>query len=380
MPKKNNKKIELSVILPCRNEEKALDFCLKEIKKTLKENKIKAEIIVSDSSWDNSPKIAKGNKVKLLRHGQEGYGLAYLEAFKIAQGKYIFMADSDCTYDFKEIPRFLSQLKKGQDFVIGNRFGGKIEEGAMPWLHQHIGNPLFSFLFRLFFKIKIKDPHCGMRAIRKDALEKLNLQTKGMEFASEMVIKAAKKNLKIKELEINYYKRKGFSKLHSFSDGWKHLRFMLLYSPMFLFFIPGLIIFSMGLAGMIIFYFSSPKISGLQFYFHPMFLFLALLASGYQIIIFGLFAKSYSHIHLEEPSVFLEKLYKYLTIERVGTLGIAVCLLGFVIFFYIFFKWIFSGLSALDEAKNALLGVSFIILGIQTIFSSFMLSILGIKK
>ncbi len=377
--KNNPKKPNISIILPCRNEEKSLDFCLKEIKKIVKDNKIRAEIIVSDSSSDNSPKIAKKHKVILLKHDQEGYGAAYLKAFKIAKGKYIFMADADCTYDFKEIPNFLDYFEKGYDFVIGNRFKGKIEKGAMPWLHQYIGNPLFSFLFRLFFGIKIKDPHCGMRAIKKNILLKLNLKTKGMEFALEMIIKAAKNNLKIKELPINYYKRRGRSKLRSFSDGWRHLRFLLLYTPLFLFFIPGIILFALGLTAFVLLYLKPQEILGLKFYIHPMFLASLFIIVGYQLIFFSIFAKTYLMTELNEENRFLSKIYSFLTIEKGLLAGLVVSFFGILVFFFILSKWLKTGFGQLNEIKNSILGLTLIIIGIQTMFSTFMLSILGIK-
>lgn len=373
-------RVELSVVLPCKNEEKSLDFCIKQIKKVLEDNRIRGEIIVSDSSSDGSPRIAGKNKVKLVKHDKEGYGIAYLEGFKEARGKYIFMADSDGTYDFNEIPRFLKALRQGYDFVIGDRFRGKMEEGAMPWSHKHIGNPVLSGILRVFFASNIHDVHCGMRAISREALEKLNLRTAGMEFASEMVIKAIKKNLKIKQIPINYYKRKGKSKLRPFSDAWKHLRFMLLYSPLFLFFIPGMILFLIGLITMLWFYLGNPTIFNLKFQFHPMFISSLLTLIGYQLIVFAAFAKSYAINHLGEESKAMQKLYKLITIEKASIIGIILGLVGIGIYLFILIKWIKLGFGSLNEVKNSILALTLIVLGIQTVFSSFMLSILSIKE
>ena len=338
---------EISIILPCRNEEQALPFCLNQIKETIKKYNLSAEIIVSDSSTDKSPEIAKRENVVLVKHDKEGYGRAYLEAFKFAKGKYIFMADADASYDFKEIPNFINELKNGADMVIGNRFAGKMHEEAMTFSHRYIGNPILSFILRLFFNTKIRDSQCGMRAIKKEVLEKLNLQTTGMEFASEMIMKALKNNLKIKELPIDYYPRKGESKMRSFRDAWKHIRFMLLYSPMFLFFIPGIILFVFG--------------TGLFLTVHK-YASSLLIITGYELIIFAGFAKIYSITHLEEKDARFEKLFKHITIERAGALGILAIIAGFLVF------------------SNSVLALTFMILGLQTIFSSFMLSILGIKE
>ncbi|MCX6722003.1 MAG: glycosyltransferase [Candidatus Staskawiczbacteria bacterium] len=377
--KKKNRP-DVSIILPCRNEEQALPFCLNKIKEVIKKNNLSAEIIVSDSSTDKSPEIAKKEKVILLKHDREGYGAAYLEAFKIAKGKYIFMADADASYDFEEISNFIKQLKKGYDMVIGDRFSGKMHQDAMTFSHKYIGNPILSFILRLFFKNKINDSQCGMRAIKKSAVEKLNLQTTGMEFASEMIIKALKNNLKIKELTIDYYPRIGSSKIRSFSDAWKHIRFMLLYSPLFLFFIPGLIFFVFGIFMIVWLYYCSPQIFGVKLFYHPMFFSSGLIIIGYQLITFSAFAKIYSITHLKEHNEKIEKMFKYITIERASILGLMVSLVGVVIYFLIFAKWINSSFGSLNEIKNSIVALTFIVLGVQTIFSSFMFSILGIKE
>jgi glycosyltransferase involved in cell wall biosynthesis len=223
---KINPKLELSVILPCRNEESALGLCLEKIKKVFAEHHIDGEIIVSDSSTDNSPAIALAHGGRLIKHDKEGYGRAYLEGFKEARGQYLFMADADGTYDFAEIPAFLKELKTGYDFVIGNRFSGQMTKDSMPWTHRYLGNPFLSFLLRLTSGAKVKDAHCGMRAISCEALDQLNLKTPGMEFASEMVAEAVGKKLTIKELPIAYLPRQGQSKLRPLIDGWRHLKFM----------------------------------------------------------------------------------------------------------------------------------------------------------
>ena len=372
---------KISIILPCRNEEQALPLCLKQIKEVIKKHKLSAEIIVSDSSSDNSPNIAKKFNVNLLKHNKEGYGIAYLEAFKVSKGKYLFMADADATYDFNEIPTFIQNLKQGYDLVLGDRFSGKMQEEAMPCLNRYLGNPILSGILRLFYRTKIKDSHSGMRAITKDALDKLNLRTLGMEFASEMIIKAIRNNLKIKELPISYYKRKGSSKLNPFSDAWKHMRFMLLYSPLFLFFIPGVFLFFLGLISMEFIYFGSINLFGIQLFYHPMFLSSLLMIIGFQLIIFSIFAKSYSINHLgENETTLMKNLYTLITIEKASIFGIFISLIGMLIYFSILLRWIKSGFPALNEIKNSIVALTLIVLGVQTIFSSFMLSILGIKE
>ncbi|HRY36595.1 MAG TPA: glycosyltransferase family 2 protein [Candidatus Magasanikbacteria bacterium] len=370
----------ISVILPCRNEEEALPKCLQTIQKIIAEQKLNAEIIVSDSSVDSSPKIALDFGVILVKHDQEGYGRAYLEGFQAAKGDFFFIADCDGTYDFAEIPNFIKFLQEGYDFVIGNRLKGKIDKGAMPWLHRYVGSPVLNFIFRLFFRRKIGDINCGMRAFTKESLQKMKLKTAGMEFASEMIIKAVKKDLHIKEVIIDYHTRLGKSKLKTFADGWRHLRFMLLYSPGFLFLVPGLFLFFFGAGLMSLSYFNKLSFAGLNFYYHPMFFACLFLIVGYQLLIFAVFAKTYAITHLGEQSKTLDKIHKIFTIEKAGLIGLFLAITGLLVFVSIFYKWWSGGFTQLQEVKNLLIALTLASLGFQTIFSSFMLSILGIKE
>ena len=371
---------EISIILPCLNEEKAIGFCIDEIKEAIRKNKLNAEIIVVDNgSTDNSCNIIKRKQVKLINEERKGYGSAYLRGFETARGKYIFMADSDGTYDFREIPNFIKYLRQDYDFVIGDRFKKEIPKGAMPWFHKYIGNPMLSEIFRIFFKTKINDIHSGMRAVRKDLLKQLNLRTTGMEFASEMIIKAIRNKLRVKEIPINYRTRMGESKLRSLKDGWRHLRFMLLYSPLFLFFIPGMFLFLVGLILIIWMYFGSPEILGVKLYNYPMFPLALFIIVGYQLIIFALFAKTYAAVHLGDKLT-LTGIYKYITIEKASIFGSLLILLGVIIYLRIFLEWLGVGIEGVQELKNSIIALILIVIGIQTIFSSFMLSILGIKE
>jgi glycosyltransferase involved in cell wall biosynthesis len=378
---------EISIILPCLNEEKAIGSCLLEITKIISLNSLDAEIVVVDNdSEDKTANIVleyqkKNQNIILVKEKRRGYGSAYLRGFKEAKGKYIFMADADNSYDFKEIPNFINKLKNENfDLVVGNRFSGMMNKKSMPWLHKYIGNPVLSYLVRLFFKIKIHDIHCGARAISKEALEKITVYTAGMEFASELIIKAAKGNLKITEIPIEYRERIGESKLNSLSDGWRHLRFILLYSPNFLFLIPGILLFFIGLIFLIIFYFSNPQIWGIQLYVHPMFLFAIMIMIGYQIIFFAGFSRVYAVTHLGDKDKLVESLFKKITVEKAGIFGIIIVSLGLIIYLYIISKWINSGLGSINQIKNSIVALTLIVLGIQTLFSAFMMSILGIKE
>lgn len=376
----------ISIVLPCLNEEAGIVFCLEEIQKTITNNSLSAEVIIVDNnSHDNSVKIINDfqthfPELKLVHEQKEGYGFAYLKGLETAVGEYIFMADSDGTYKFSDIPEFINKLTSGADLVVGDRFSKKISHKEMPWLNHYIGNPFLSSLVRIFFKVKINDIHCGARAIRKEALKKINLYTGGMEFASEMIIKAAQQNLTIREIPIEYRARIGSSKLRTLTDGWRHLRFILLYSPLFLFFIPGAIFFILGIIFTGIFYFSSPNILGVQFYVHPMFLFSLMIILGYQLILFSGFSKVYAITHLGDNDKLIESLFKKITIEKAGLLGFLIAILGGIIYLSIFIGWIKSGFGAISEIKESIIGLSLLILGIQTFFSAFMFSILGIKN
>jgi len=217
----------VSVILPCRNEEASLAACIEQILDVFKANGISGEIIVSDSSSDRSPEIARSLGAILIKHDQVGYGRAYLEGFRAAQGEYLFLADADGTYDFNELPRFLKELENGADLILGDRFAHPAIDGSMPWANRHIGNPILSGLLRLLFRVDINDSHSGMRALKRETALTLNLQSAGMEFASEMIISAHRQGLIIKELSIHYHPRRGDSKLRPLADGWRHISLMI---------------------------------------------------------------------------------------------------------------------------------------------------------
>ena len=223
---KKKERIELSVILPCRNEELSIKDSILTIKEVFSTYHINGEIIVSDSSCDNSPQIAQRLCTTVIKHDEKGYGRACIYGIQHATGKYIFIADPDSSYDFREIPRFLKFLRRNYDLVIGNRLIGNIDKGAMPWTHRFIGNPFFSLCSKFLFNLEVGDIHCGMRGIKKEAFMKLGIKSNGWEFAQDMIIQAKIHKQHVKELPINYYKRKGKSKMNSFPDGFKQVFIM----------------------------------------------------------------------------------------------------------------------------------------------------------
>ncbi|OIO61526.1 dolichol-P-glucose synthetase [Candidatus Woesearchaeota archaeon CG_4_10_14_0_2_um_filter_33_10] len=373
---------EVSIVLPCLNEEATIGECIKKIKNVLKKENINGEIIVSDNgSTDNSIMIAKSLNARVINQPLKGYGAACLKGIHEARGKFIIMADSDATYDFLETPALLKPLRKGYDFVIGTRFKGTIKKDAMPWTHRYIGNPLLSGLVNLFFKANFSDVHCGFRAFTKKAFEKMNLKTTGMEFASEMVISASKNKLKIWEVPISYNKRKGRSKLRSFSDGWRHLRFILMYSPTYLFLVPGLFLFLVGLVGITVLRQGPLSVSGFNIDIHFMLLGSLITMLGYQIINLGLCARTYAiTIGFEKHDKLIDFIAKYINLERGIILGLGVFLVGFFISLRILINWVHGNFSSMDEIRNIIFSMTILIVGVQTIFSSFFLSMLLVEK
>jgi glycosyltransferase involved in cell wall biosynthesis len=360
--------IDVSVVIPSLNEEETIGTCINKIKQVFKENNLEGEIIVADNSQDNTPKIARSMGALVVTPDKRGYGYAYQYGFQYTKGKYIIMGDADDTYDFREIPILLEPLENGEaEMVIGTRINGIIEDGAMPWLHRWIGNPLLTGFLNLFFKVGVSDAHCGIRAIKKEALNKMDLRTQGMEFASEMIIEASKKGLNIREVPVSYNKRKaGDPKLKSFSDGWRHLRFMLLHAPTYLFDYPGAMIFITGAILMALAFF------GVDIGFTPrtnsMIAGSLLAMVGYQVLFFGAFTKMIQGKNLS----------RLFTLERGATAAFFLFTIGLVWTMMLAFRFIKAKIN--PPVQLSILGFSLMVLGLQTFFSSFMLSIISIGR
>ncbi len=376
----------VSVVIPCLNEEDSAQKCLKALRETILRESISAEVIVVDNgSTDRSAPIIEEEArafpgLRLVREERRGYGSACLRGFREARGEIIYMADMDGTYDFSDIPRFVDEISKGNDLVVGNRFSGGIDPGAMPPLHRFLGNPLLSTLVRVLFKAPLGDMHCGARAITRRGFEAIGLRTSGMEFASEMIVKSAKQRLRMAEIPVRYRARTGASKLRSFSDGWRHLRFILLCSPVALFLAPGIALSLTGALGLIVFLLSDPTIFGMHFYVHPMFPLAATVIIGYQLVLFSAFSKAYAFAHLGERSPLFERALRVVTLERACVAGMLIALVGTAVYASVFIAWAQSGFGSLDAAKSSIVALTLIALGVQTIFSSFMISTLGIQE
>jgi glycosyltransferase involved in cell wall biosynthesis len=378
----NNTNIEVSVVLPCLNEEAAIGTCIKKIKEVFSRDRLKGEIIVADNgSTDRSREIAQSEGAKVFFEPQGGYGAAYLCGLKEASGKYIAIGDSDNSYDFSELPKFLGPLQEGYDFVIGSRFKGKMQAQAMPWLHRYVGNPLLSGVCRLFFRTQLSDIHCGMRAFSASAYRKMKLRTLGMEFATEMVVSALQNNLKICEVPINYHRRKGRSKLNPFSDAWRHIRFMLLYCPSWLYFIPGVIGLSAGMLLLLLLLRGPLILFGRSWDMHLLVFVSGIAILSYQLINLGVFAHTFA---VNEKFLKQDKLMGFLqehfSLERGILLGGVFFLGGFFLNLFIFLEWFSRNFGTLYRIRESILAITLLVIGLQTIFSSFFISLLFLKR
>jgi glycosyltransferase involved in cell wall biosynthesis len=350
----------ISFVLPCRNEKESLKEVIKQIKSTCeKEGVENYEIIVSDSSWDGSDKIAIEEGVKLVKHNTEGYGFAIREGVKNAKYENIIYADPDRTYDFSEFPKLLEKLDEC-DIVIGNRLKGKISKGAMPFTHRFIGTPAINGLIKTIFRIKITDSQSGFRVLKKKTFEDLNLATNGMEFASEMIIQAKKSKKKIIEIPINYKVRKGTSKLNTYKDGMAHFKYIILRTPFLFYSLTGTILLLLGLISL----FFGNKINEI---FNSATFKILFPIIGIQIIFLGLFSKTYIYRKFKQENMFLKKFYKIFHLKHAFIFGILLIIIPII-------------LKILNDSRNIfdILLVSSII-GIQIIFNSLYLSQLSIE-
>jgi glycosyltransferase involved in cell wall biosynthesis len=369
----------VSVVVPCLNEAASIERCVHQARVALDDSGLHGEVVVADNgSTDGSAELAERAGARVVRESRRGYGSAYLAGFEAAQGDYIVMADADLTYDFNEIPRFVEQLKAGADLVMGNRMEN-IKPGAMPWHHRYIGNPVLTGVLNLFFRTGVRDAHCGMRAVRRDVLPQLDLRTTGMEFASEMVIRAAKENLKISEIAIEYRPREGESKLSSFRDGWRHLRFLLVHQPTYLFLVPGAVLAAIGVLTAIT-VIAEINVFGRTWDIHTMIAGALLMIVGSQVISLGLAARAYGVYILGEQDPWFERRGARIRLEHGLLVGAIVTLLGLVLSGLIVARWGEGGFEELSEARLAILAATLVIVGIQIFFSSFLLSILGLRR
>ena len=371
--------VEVSVVIPCLNEAENIEECVRRSLAAIAEAGISGEVVVADNdSDDGSAELAAAAGARVVHEPRRGYGSAYLAGFAAARGEYVVMLDADMTYPFDEIPRFVDELRAGAQLVMGDRMDN-IQPGAMHWVNRYIGNPLLSGTLNLFFRTGIRDAHCGMRGFRREVLPVLDLRTTGMEFASEMVIRASKERLDIRELPISYAPRGGQTKLSRFRDGWRHLRFLLVHSPTYLFIVPGAILLVIGLliSGISI---SQVPIFGREWNLHTLIGGELLCVVGVQIIALGLCAHAYGTYFMGEKDPWFDRMRTRYRLEHGLMLGGTIVAAGFIAAAVIVAIWIDRGFGAISEERLAATAAALVIIGLQIFFSSFLLSILGLRR
>jgi len=371
--------VEVSVVIPCLNEAENIEECVRRSLAALEEAGLLGEVVVADNaSEDGSAELAAAAGARVVSEPRRGYGSAYLAGFAAARGEFIVMLDADMTYPFDEIPRFVEELRAGAQLVMGDRMDN-IQPGAMHWVNRYIGNPLLSGTLNLFFRTGIRDAHCGMRGFRRDILPTLDLRTTGMEFASEMVIRASKEKLDIREFPISYAPRGGESKLSRFRDGWRHLRFLLVHSPTHLFIIPGIAMLALGalIAAVSLL---QIDLFGREWQLHTMIAGALLCIVGTQVVALGLCAHAYGTYFMGEKDPWFDRARARYRLEHGLLLGGAVIGVGLCLAAWILVTWIDRGFGQLSEERMAIAAVSLVVIGVQVFFTSFLLSILGLRR
>jgi len=381
--------VDLTILMPCLNEAETLARCIEKAKAGIQRSGVRGEIIVADNgSLDASIEIAEKSGARVVLVNEKGYGRALRGGIRAAGGKWILMGDADDSYDFSQISGFVKKFQEGFDLVMGCRLpagGGTILPGAMPWKNRWLGNPALSFIGRLFFKCPAHDFHCGLRGFTKDAFEKMELQTTGMEFASEMVIKATFKNLKIAETPITLHKdgRSRPPHLKPWRDGWRHLRFMLLFSPQWLFLAPGICLSALGILFAAALSLENIQIGGVAFDVGTLVVACMTVIIGFQLVAFAFFTKVFAiaeGLLPDDPK--FSRAFKFFNLEKGILIGLAILLAGIVLSARAIWIWKLAGFGELSPEENLrrlIPAATLIVLGIQSIFSSFFMSALGLK-
>jgi glycosyltransferase involved in cell wall biosynthesis len=371
--------LEVSVVIPCLNEADSIQACIAAAHDALDSGHYEGEVVVVDNgSTDGSGQLAEAAGARVVREPRRGYGRAYHAGLAAARGRYIVMLDADMTYDAGELPRFVTELEDGGDLVLGDRMKG-IHPGAMPWLHRRVGNPMLTGLLNRLFGTKVRDAHCGMRAVRREAIPRLDLRTSGMELASEMVIRAAKADLEIRQFPIDYRPREGESKLSPWRDGWRHLRFLLIHSPKHLFIAPGTAMASLG-ALIMIAVLARVSFLGHQWDIHALIGGALLLILGTQVVALGLCAMAYGVYFMSERDEWFNRMRAKFRLEDGLVLGGIGIVAGLILGGLVVGIWIENGLGSLGEQKLAIVAATLITVGVEVFFTSFLLSILGLRR
>jgi hypothetical protein len=378
---------ELSIVMPCLDEAETLATCIEKARRFLDAHAVAGEIIVADNgSTDGSQAIARRLGARVVDVPERGYGSALHGGITAARGRYVILGDSDDSYDFSDLGAFLERLRAGDALVMGNRFRGRILPGAMPPLHRYFGNPVLSALGRLFFHSPVGDFHCGLRAVSRAAYDAIAPTTSGMEYASELVIKATLAGLPISEVPIVLHPdgRSRPPHLRSWRDGWRHLRFMLLFSPRWLFLIPGSVLFGAGFVASVWLMTGMRRVGPAYLDIHTLLIAGLACLLGYQLIVFALFTKVFAISEGFQPMPgYFDRLFRHVSLETGIAVGLLLTLVGLGALVAAVFRWGAAGFGSLDPRetmRQVIPGAILLVLGIQTVFSSFFLSTLGIRR
>lgn len=376
---------ELTILMPCLNEAETLAICIQKAKKFLTDNHVDGEVLIADNgSTDGSCEIAVNEGARVIAVEEKGYGSALIGGCNAAQGKYIIMGDADDSYDFLNLMPFLEKLRDGYELVMGNRFAGGIEKDAMPWSHRYVGNPILSFIGRLFFKSWIGDFHCGLRGYNRDSIIKLDLKTTGMEYASEMVVMAELNHLKIVEVPTTLSKdgRSRPPHLRSFRDGWRHLKFLLMYAPNWAFLYPGIILLILGAIGSVALLLGEVNILNVSFSIHTLLYCMFFLVMGVNVVCMFLVIKLYAYNHCFLPREIGKDWEKKLHEDLFILVGTIIILCGIILSVIAVLYWRSVGYSMLipeNTMRIAIPAVGLLAIGLQLIFTGFLMGILKIK-
>jgi glycosyltransferase involved in cell wall biosynthesis len=375
---------EVSVVIPCLDEEKTIGHCIDSAWAALLRAGLRGEIVVSDNgSSDASARIAESYGARVVHARLKGYGSALRKGIEEARGLFIILGDADGSHDFSEISLFVSKWREGYEFVLGNRFLGEIKEGAMSWHHRYVGTPFLSGLLDLLFGARVGDINCGMRGMTKELCNHLDLRTTGMEFASESLIKAVKSGARIAEVPITMWpdERNRPPHLRSFRDGWRHLRFMLLSAPNWLFLMPGCLLVALGI-GLVLWLLPGPRFAGkVGLDVHTMALSMMLTLLGVHIISIGLFVKVFSYTErLTRNQVSLARALRHIRLEHGLLLGGTLAFIGIVGDGGVFWQWAATGFGHLQPVRTVFFCTMCFFMGIEVVFSSVFLSMLGIAR
>jgi len=379
----NQDKLEVTILYPCLNEEDAIGECVREALAVFAQEGLSGEVLVVDNnSTDRSAEIARAEGARVVEERRPGYGSAYLKGFEEARGTYIIMLDADGTYPVEMSGEFVSLMRdEGVEMVIGNRFGGKMEDNAMPWMNQHIGNPILSTMTRILYRVDLRDMHCGMRGVRRAVIPRLQLQTPGMEFATEMIVKALDQGVRYREVVIPYRPRVGDSKLQPFRDAWRHIEYMLVFAPSASFLWPGFVLTSIGFIVQVILLAGPRHIFFRTWNVHTNLLGVVTSLTGNTLIVLGLIsaalARAVGMDFIKQP---LARFFSSVRHRSLRLFGVALLTGGLLMWLAVIARWLFSGGESLSAVAFLSFATSVLVVGAELLGCAFLLNVIRLQR